>query len=97
MSVVGPFEATRMTARMWQWVREWFVGAIREAGHSVDADKVLDFSNFLSLIEAEFSPDGSSQRSNALSPLYHWSLLPPGLMPFPPEQDVPDNTGGQMA
>lgn len=57
MSVVGPFEAARVTARMRQWVREWFAGATWDASRPVDTDMVLDFYNFLSLVETEFAPD----------------------------------------
>lgn len=57
MSVVGPFEVARMTVRMRQWIRESFARATWDASRPVDADMVLDFYNFLSLVETEFAPD----------------------------------------
>jgi NAD-dependent dihydropyrimidine dehydrogenase PreA subunit len=56
LNLAGPFEAARMTARMRQWVRDWFAGAIWDADRLDDADRVLDFYNFLSLMETEFAP-----------------------------------------
>lgn len=68
LNLAGPFEAARMTARMRQWVREWFAGAIWDADHLVDADRVLDFYNFLSLMETEFAP-GDTRMDPTNTPL----------------------------
>lgn len=56
LSVAGPFEAARTIARLRQWIREWHAGTASSALAAVDVDKVLDFYNFLSLLEREYSP-----------------------------------------
>lgn len=56
LSVAGPFETARTIARLRQWIRESYTDAASSGPAAVDLDQVLDFYNFLSLLEREYSP-----------------------------------------
>jgi len=63
VDVAGPREAGRVIARLRHWVRKWIrslPGGVQGRG---TADQLLDFCNWLALLESEFAPDGAGTDS----------------------------------
>jgi len=63
VAVAGLRDAGRMIARLRQWVRKWIGSLPGGAQGRGAADQLLDFYNWLALLESEFAPDGAGKDS----------------------------------